>query len=269
MAINFFQKSPAVGGLAPRVLLCLAVAAAAQLVALQRRSAAEESIHFVAPSQADAEQAPAEEATPSTVSIAEAPDVETPALDEESTSAGEMIDLAALASFAQAAVEEIQGAPVEDASRPFRPITQITANAALPEGLLPGQAGSEQAGAEPSPIPEFGDARLWHGWAMTDYQWSATMLCHRPLYFEEVNLERYGYTVSPIIQPAVSAAHFFLVIPALPYKIVAQPPRECVYTLGYYRPGSPAPRRWHHVNWDPTAATVEGLLVTGLVFAIP
>jgi hypothetical protein len=86
-----------------------------------------------------------------------------------------------------------------------------------------------------------------------------------------VNLERYGYTVSPILQPAISGAHFFLTIPTLPYKMVVQPPHECVYTLGYYRAGSRAPRRWHHMDlvWDPTAVAVEGLMVTGLVFLIP
>jgi hypothetical protein len=222
-----------------------------------------------------ASEAPA----PSSVSIAgtNADDAPAPSLQSESAvepvTADEngMVDLASLASFAQAAAEEIEGEPldVQDASRPFRPITQVTANAMLPPGLLPGQPGTEVEGAEPYPIPEFGDPRLWHGWAETNFNWFATAMLHKPLYFEEVNLERYGYTISPIIQPAVSGAHFFLTIPILPYKIVAQPPRQEIYTLGYYRPGSPAPRRWHHVNWDPTAATVQGLWVTGLVFAIP
>lgn len=272
MAIQLSEKSPAVCGLAFRVVLGLAVAGAG-IFAFERTSAAA-TIHFVAPAQHAAEEAPveqmtAEEATPSTVSLTgNESDAILPPTDEAAFAEG-MVDLAALASFAQAAAEEIQGDAVEDMSRPFRPITQVTADAALPQGLTPGQPGSETEGVQPSPIPQFGDARLWRGWAMIDYQWSATMMCHRPLYFEEVNLERYGYTVSPIIQPAISSAHFFLTIPILPYKVLAQPPRECVYTLGYYRPGSPAPRRWHHVNWDPTAATLEGLLVTGLVFAIP
>ncbi|HMO86201.1 MAG TPA: hypothetical protein PKC18_14895 [Lacipirellulaceae bacterium] len=165
--------------------------------------------------------------------------------------------------------EEIVGEPLADPARIFRPITDLTIDGALPAGIAPGDPGVEVAGGAPTPWPRIEDARFWGGWGETNHQWSATRLCHRPLYFEQVNLERYGYTVSPLLQPAISGAHFFLTIPALPYKMVAQPPRECVYTLGYYRAGSPAPRRWHHMTWDPTAATVEGLLVTGLVFLIP
>jgi hypothetical protein len=182
------------------------------------------------------------------------------------------VDLAALASYAQVAPpEEIHAAEVREVERPFRPITAITANAALPDGDWPGDASDLDEEGTPPEQQEFYDPRLWGGWAQSNYQWAATSLCHRPLYFEEVNLERYGYTVSPILQPAISGAHFFLTIPTLPYKMVVQPPHECVYTLGYYRAGSRAPRRWHHMDlvWDPTAVAVEGLLVTGLVFLIP
>ena len=195
---------------------------------------ADESLRFVAP----AEQ-PAEEPAPnSTVSITGEQPL-TPGLVEPPDS-GTVIDLAVLATLAQQAAEEIEGAPVAaDVSRPFRPITQVTIASAMPPGAWPGEPGSEQQGPPPLPMPQFGDARLRCGWAATDFHWSATGLCHRPLYFEEVNLERYGYTVSPLLQPAISGAHFFLTIPTLPYKMVAQPPKECVYTLGYYRPGSP------------------------------
>jgi hypothetical protein len=185
--------------------------------------------------------------------------------------AGPLLNPAALASNAPAPAEEIQEAPSRADTRLFRPIGEVTADAAPTDGLLPGQPGTEQPGFTPSPPLDFPDARLWRGWARTDFTWAATGLCHGPLYFEEVNLERYGYTLCPVLQPALSGAHFFLTIPALPYKMAHQCPRECVYTLGHYRPGSPAPWRTHYMDlaWDPTAATVQGLVVTGLVFAIP
>jgi hypothetical protein len=182
------------------------------------------------------------------------------------------IDFADLAAFVQldpAAPEAIQGEPLPTEGRSLRPITQVTIDASLPEGLVPGGPGVEQPGVPLPPWPTIEDPRLWGGWAEMDFQWSATRFCHRPLYFEQVNVERYGYTVSPILQPAISGAHFFLSIPALPYKMTVHPPRECIYTLGYYRAGSRVPRRWHHLPWDPTAATVEGLVATGLVFLIP
>jgi hypothetical protein len=240
-----------------------AVLVAALTALSMGRTAAEDMVHFVSPGEA---------AAPSTLSIAEPGSARPPAeptlsvVNQPSTAP---LDLATLANFAQSAAEEIAGQPVEGETLRFRPITQVTINTAFPPGALPGDPGAQPEGYVVSPPLQFGDARMWGGWAEVNYQWSCTALCHRPLYFEQVNVERYGYTVSPLLQPAISGAHFFATIPTLPYKLVAQPPRECVYTLGYYRAGSRAPRRWHHVNWDPTAATVEGLLVTGLVFLIP
>lgn len=70
--------------------------------------------------------------------------------------------------------------------------------------------------------------------------WTASALCHKPLYFEEVQVERYGHTIG-FFQPVVSGAHFFVNIAVMPYKMGINPPNECQYALGYYRPGSCAP----------------------------
>ncbi len=71
--------------------------------------------------------------------------------------------------------------------------------------------------------------------------WKASSICHKPLYFEDVNLERYGHTAGPIVQPVLSGAHFFANVVALPYKMGINPPTECRYPLGFYRPGDCAP----------------------------
>jgi hypothetical protein len=118
-------------------------------------------------------------------------------------------------------------------------------------------------------MPEVGDPRLFGGWDGNVFNWSASKSYHYPLYFEEVNLERYGYQCHPVAQPFVSGAHFFLTIPTLPYQMTANPPRECIYTLGHYRPGSCVPWRRNHLPWDPRAAAVEAGVVVGLVFLIP
>jgi hypothetical protein len=78
-------------------------------------------------------------------------------------------------------------------------------------------------------------------WLPTTMTWKASMLCHKPLYFEEVSLERYGHTAGPFAQPVLSTAHFFVNIAVLPYKMGIHPPSECQYALGYYRPGNCAP----------------------------
>ncbi len=78
-------------------------------------------------------------------------------------------------------------------------------------------------------------------WMPTTMTWKASALCHKPLYFEQVQLERYGHTAGPIKQPLLSGAHFFTSLVALPYQAGINPPWECQYSLGYYRPGSCAP----------------------------
>lgn len=78
-------------------------------------------------------------------------------------------------------------------------------------------------------------------WQLTTFTWKASGLCHKPLYFEEQRLERYGHSAGPIRQPVLSAAHFVLGLALLPYDMGIHPPSECIYALGYYRPGSCAP----------------------------
>ena len=94
------------------------------------------------------------------------------------------------------------------------------------------------------------------------FMWKASALCHKPLYFEEEALERYGHTlVREEFQPIISGAKFFLTVPLLPYKMGLNPPCECVYTLGHYRPGNCAP-----YMMDPLPLSVRaGLLQAGAV----
>lgn len=106
-------------------------------------------------------------------------------------------------------------------------------------------------------------------WAMTTYTWKASGLCHKPLYFEQVGLERYGHTAGPVLEPFIAGAHFFGTFPILPYKMGMDPPWECVYDLGYYRPGSCAPRLIYMPGLSLRGALVEAGVWTGMVFLIP
>jgi hypothetical protein len=72
-------------------------------------------------------------------------------------------------------------------------------------------------------------------------QWKASGACSNPLYFEQVQLERYGHETGPVLQPMISSARFLGGLVLLPYKVGLNPPTECKYALGYYRPGSCAP----------------------------
>jgi len=106
-------------------------------------------------------------------------------------------------------------------------------------------------------------------WSALTYTWTAAALCHKPLYFDEASLERYGHTWRPIFQPFISAGHFFISIPLLPYNMGLEPPGECIYTLGYYRPGSCAPHLLDPFPLSVRGALFEAGAVAGLVFILP
>jgi hypothetical protein len=106
-------------------------------------------------------------------------------------------------------------------------------------------------------------------WIPSTFTWTASALCHKPLYFEEVQLERYGHTAGPIKQPIISGAHFFLNICVLPYKMAIHPPMECQYPLGYYRPGDCAPWQIPPVPLSLRGAAAQAGVWVGGIFIIP
>jgi hypothetical protein len=99
--------------------------------------------------------------------------------------------------------------------------------------------------------------------------WKASELMHKPLYFEEVALERYGHTAGPIWQPVISSGHFFANIAVMPYKMGIHPMTECQYALGYYRPGNCAPWQLPAVPLSGRGALYQAKVVTGSVFLLP
>jgi hypothetical protein len=100
-------------------------------------------------------------------------------------------------------------------------------------------------------------------------QWKASGACHNPLYFEQVQLERYGHETGPVLQPLISSAHFLLTIPMLPYKMAINPPNECQYALGYYRPGDCAPYMVQPFPWSVRAGLVQAGVWTGVAAIVP
>ena len=129
----------------------------------------------------------------------------------------------------------------------LKPIRELTTNLAPSEGDVPHDCPLGNATFQP------------RAFAPMTYAWTASGLCHKPLYFEDVQLERYGHMAGPWVQPFASAANFFATIPILPYKMGLEPPGECLFTLGYYRPGDCAP-----YMFDPIPLSVRaGLFEAG------
>ncbi|QDU55203.1 hypothetical protein Pan181_13890 [Aeoliella mucimassa] len=115
------------------------------------------------------------------------------------------------------------------------------------------------------------DGTLYEGreWPEVTYMWKAAANCHKPLYFEQPQLERYGHSWGPYTQPLISGAHFFTRIPVLPYCMGIESPTECIYPLGHYRPGNCAPYMIPAVPFTWRAALFEAGAVTGAAAAIP
>ena len=106
-------------------------------------------------------------------------------------------------------------------------------------------------------------------WEPLTTTWKASALCHKPLYFEQMAVERYGHSFGPVAQPIVSAAHFFGHVATLPYNVGINPPNECRYTLGYYRPGNCAPYLFPPLPLSLRGAASQAGTVLGLVYLIP
>ncbi|MCL4207029.1 MAG: hypothetical protein KJ000_31485 [Pirellulaceae bacterium] len=146
----------------------------------------------------------------------------------------------------------------------LKPIQDVRTDA-QPEGDLPENAAAERFALLGSERHGPGTNR---DWTMFQYWWQAPDLCHSPLYYEEINLERYGYSHG-ILQPAFSAAHFFGVTLSMPYLMTASPPSDCQYTLGHYRPGSYAPAHFYRPPFSLRAGAAQAAAVTGLIFLAP
>lgn len=122
---------------------------------------------------------------------------------------------------------------------------------------------------EPRECGLFEDAFSPRHWQCLTFYWKASAVCHKPLYFEEETLERYGHSTGPFLEPFVSGAHFFACVVTLPYHMGIDHPCECIYPLGYYRPGDCAPQMVYPLPLSARGALYQGAAVTGLVFLIP
>ncbi|MEX0791986.1 MAG: hypothetical protein WD045_02545 [Pirellulaceae bacterium] len=147
-----------------------------------------------------------------------------------------------------------------------KPTEYGIANSRLsPDEKQPENIAANLFAQEPAEHSAFGYQRDWYP---SMALWESPAMFHRPLYFEEVNLERYGHRHA-FLQPGLSAAHFVGNAIALPYKIGVNHPCERIYTLGHYRPGDCNPHNVHGLPWSWRGAAYTGAFYTGAVFVLP
>jgi hypothetical protein len=103
-------------------------------------------------------------------------------------------------------------------------------------------------------------------WTPQTVTWKASSLCHKPLYFENRQLERYGHSRGPFAQPIHSTVHFFASLISLPYQTAITPANECQYALGFFRPGDCAPWLKDPIPISLAGARRQALLTTGGAF---
>lgn len=91
----------------------------------------------------------------------------------------------------------------------------------------------------------------------------ASYVVYQPLYFQQINAERYGWELG-IFQPVVSAGQFYGDVLLFPYKFAANPPWQCDTNVGYALPGDPEPLRFLTTpfSWRGVAAQA-GVAVGG------
>lgn len=144
-------------------------------------------------------------------------------------------------------------------------IGELRARITPSEGDLPADHAATLFAMAEVQYHGYGTARGWNG---SSFAWANTGLCFRPLYFQDINLERVGYHYG-CAQTLVSAIKFAADAALLPYKVVAENPHECVYTLGYDRAGNCIPYRCYRMPWRTDAAMVLGGVAVGLIFLAP
>ncbi|MCS7015187.1 MAG: hypothetical protein NZM42_03585 [Gemmatales bacterium] len=94
-----------------------------------------------------------------------------------------------------------------------------------------------------------------------------SVTAYQPLYFEDKNVERYGWDAG-IFQPLLSAGKFYLDVALLPYHVGTQWPWSLEYNAGYSLPGDPEPYRLYCPRLSCTGAALESLAVLGII-ALP
>lgn len=90
---------------------------------------------------------------------------------------------------------------------------------------------------------------------------------YQPLYFQQINAERYGWELG-VFQPIVSTAQFYGDVLLFPYKVAVDPPWKCEANRGYALPGDAEPLRFLTMpfSWRGVAAEAGAAVGASAIF---
>jgi hypothetical protein len=166
------------------------------------------------------------------------------------------------------ASDVVPGASDDDQDRFARQVTDVRLDIRPPQGALPPNLAPDEADenpAQPSDQEEPFAPDMHEPIICACTPWT---ICYRPLYFEDIPLERYGRTFG-IVQPGVSAVRFFCTVPLLPYKMTVRRPRSCECSNGFSRLGDQPLPGYGAKFLRLDAGAVEAAVLGGLFLALP
>jgi hypothetical protein len=131
----------------------------------------------------------------------------------------------------------LEGYDDPDPDGGLKSIRKVRASIRWSVGQDPPDFAFARFAGEPGRFQSLGATR---GWSPITYGWDAPAMYYSPVYFEDVNLERYGIHYG-LVSPFISFGKFFGGFPVLPYKLIVQPMCENSYTLGFERPNNCVP----------------------------
>jgi hypothetical protein len=91
-------------------------------------------------------------------------------------------------------------------------------------------------------------------------------VCHKPLYFEQKNFERYGWDLG-VISPGIEAVRYYYDLVMLPYHVGADTCHCFDCSAGKCLPGDPVPLLCYPERFSITGLVFEASSVFGIWFA--
>jgi len=148
---------------------------------------------------------------------------------------------------------------IERLAKLQKPLSEIRLIASDPEGARPKNQAATLLDDQLESVIGGGDL------SMTAPDRYTVPFCYRPLYFEELNLERCGNTYGCATN-IVSAVHFLTNTAALPYRLATQRADCPIPTRGDCRTCQAFSHDIEPFGFEPKGALIEAAAIAGFVF---